>query len=173
MAGIKRWWFERSIVPQVQQSHYFQGRTNKHIGIVTDVCEDFRKLNEFILKEKSNNNKINLLQLKLKNAHLTEEEKPHTIGSKNVNWYGVPKSESCNYFLEDNYDICYFLFKDVSLPAEYILRTVKSGVKLGFAHKEFVPYLDFCIDSKEDINGQFSYLLESASKLLFGTRKHA
>lgn len=173
MAGIKRWWFEKSIVPQMLQSHYFHGRSNQHIGVVTDVCENFPGLNEFIQEERSRNNKVNLLQLKLDKSLVTPDEAAYTIGSKNVNWYGIPKGKATQYFLDHNYDICYFPIQNVSLPAEYILRSVKSGLKLGFVHKEYTPFLDYSIDSKEEVNQQFKFLLESASNLLFGSRKPA
>lgn len=173
MAGLKRWWFEKAIIPQVQQSHYFHGRSNQHIGVITDVCMDFPKLDEFINSERAKNNKINVLKLKLDKSVTPVEEAAYSISKKNVNFYGVPKGEAVNYFLDHNYDICYFLLQEVSLPAEFLLRTVKSGLKLGFSHKELIPYLDFSTDSNEEINKQLHYLLEATSKLLFGIKKPA
>jgi hypothetical protein len=163
--NLKRWWFEKSINPTHSTSHYYQNRKNQNIGIISDL-EDGVEASKTIQKY-FNQADINIYQLHYSNN--VPEDNHFYFGKKDLSWPGIPKGTLVNNFLERNYDICFFLVKDPTLPLEFLIRSVKCALKMGFYHKSFEQYLDFSLDiNKETSNKEMiKNLMKEADQLLF------
>ncbi len=173
MASLKRWWFERSITPTINQSHYFQGRNNQQIAIITDALSDIDHILFFMKKEKAKGNAPFCIAMHL-DKEVPAELPDGTLLKKDIKWPGIPKGVKVDEFLSINFDVCYVLVNQASLPVEYLLRTMKCALKLGFYHKSLAPFLDFCAESPmPEFENKFNYLLDSSNKLLFGKKKPA
>lgn len=173
MASLKRWWFERSISPTAHQSHYFHGRNNQQIAIITDALADIDRILSFMKKEKAKGNSPFCIAIYQDKAVPTELP-DGTLVKKDIKWPGIPKGPIVDDFLATNFDVCYVLVNKASMPIEYLLRSMKSALKIGFYHKSLAPYLDYCADGPDlEFDKKLNYLLDSSNKLLFGKKKPA
>ncbi|HMP28732.1 MAG TPA: hypothetical protein PKD85_03980, partial [Saprospiraceae bacterium] len=124
--NLKRWWFEKSIIPVQNSSHYYQDRKNQIIGIISDLESGVEEA--ILIKNYFSQPGTMIYQL-----HFTEnlpEENHYFFSNKQVSWYGIPKGELVNKFLERQYDICFFIISKPSLHMEYLLRTTKSSLRM-------------------------------------------
>lgn len=163
--NIKRWWFERSINPVHSSSHYYQDRKNQVIGIISDLengLEDSKIIQKYFNKAGTN-----IYQL-----HYTQTppiDNSYFFSNKETKWPGIPKGELVNVFMERQYDICFFLITKPSLPLEYLLRSVRSSLKIGFYHKEYEPFLDFALEITKEPTTEIMVknLIREVDQLLF------
>lgn len=163
---IKRWWFERSIPRDHNSSHYFGDRRNKHIGILCDSYIDHEMLEKFSQAQRLKGNKVSVLYYS--DSSLGEKNET-TFDQKDVSWAGIPTSNKILEFINNQFDIAYFVLNTCNLPLEYIIRTSKASLKLGFYHKIVEPYLDFSIVAEDKSFGQrFQFLLQSSQQLVLG-----
>jgi hypothetical protein len=163
---IKRWWFERSIPRDRTSSHYFGDRRNKHIGILCDSLTDHEMIEKFSHAQRLKGNKVSLLYY----SYIKLGEKDETtFDSRDVSWAGIPKAGKILDFINHQFDISYFVLNRCNLPLEYIIRTSKASLKIGFYHKIVEPYLDYSIIADDKTFSQrFQFLLQSSQQLVLG-----
>lgn len=164
MEGLKRWWFERAVKKNSHNSHYFQDRKEQHIAIITDLEYDnsaIKKLKRYL---SASNNKCQQIGY----TTLLTEESDGQFGPKQLKWPGIPSGELVDQFLENTYDLCYFVVAQPSYQMEYLLRSTKAALKLGFYHQEYLPYLDYAAQNEgSNDEAKVDFLITSANKLLF------
>ena len=162
---IKRWWFERSVNPVQGSSHYYQDRKNQTIGVISDL-EDAVERSKIIQKYFSMAG-TNFYQLHFSNN--VPVDNSYFFGRKDIKWPGIPKGELVDIFLERQYDICFFLVEKPGLPMEYLVRSVRAALKLGFYHKHFEPFLDFALEVNKEPNTEIMVknLIREADQLIF------
>jgi hypothetical protein len=163
--SLKRWWFEKSIKPVQNSSHYYQDRKNQIIGVVSDLENGVEETKA--IKKYFHHPGTTIYQL-----HYTQnvpQENHYYFGNKNISWYGFPKGELVQSFLDRQYDICFFMIEKPTLPMEFLLRSVKASLRMGFYHKEYEPFLDFSLDiNKESSHTEMvRNLIREADQLLF------
>jgi hypothetical protein len=89
-----------------------------------------------------------------------------SFSKKDVKWPGIPKSKVVDDFLQNQFDICFYLYQKETLPNEYLLRCSKSAFKLGFYHESYISYLDFVVEMADDLSTK-----EKVKKLLANSNK--
>lgn len=165
MSGISRWWFERNIKNEHTVKHYFQDSKNQTIGIIVDKGINETAIN--LIKKNFQNTKFTFEQLVWTAAPL-ETDEGLSFSDKEVKWPGIPKSTQIERFLNQQFDVAYFLIQSESLVMEYLVRCTKATIKLGFHHKAYERYFDFSAESgAEDDIEKTKFLITSSNKLLF------
>ena len=82
---------------------------------------------------------------------------------KNLNWWGKPKNEAIDGFINNKFDMLIDLSVESFFPIEYIVGLSNAKFKVGrFTNKN--SYADFMIDIKK--NTDLSFLIEQFKKYL-------
>jgi len=90
------------------------------------------------------------------------------FSKKNLNWYGKPKNENVEKFINKNFDILIDLSLIDEYPILYISALSKAKFKVGrFSGKS--EYLDFMIDISK--KPQYNFLIEQIKHYLLSLNK--
>jgi hypothetical protein len=131
----------------------------KTIALVFDATKnDTRKIVEsFAQKLRNKGKKVTLF------AYINIKEKPSMpfkfFNKKEVNWFGIPKGETVQQFLNDTFDMLYCLFNGENLPLEYIGALAQAHFKVGPYTHDLIRY-DLMIDTQNDDLQEFIHQIE-------------
>ena len=119
----------------------------KTIAVIFDATkvETRKTIETFVQKLRNKGKRVTLF------AFFNGKEKPslafNFFNKKEVNWYGIPKGETVNKFLNETFDLLYCLFNGEHLPLEYIGAMTQSHFKVGPYTDDLIRY-DLMIDTE-------------------------
>jgi hypothetical protein len=119
----------------------------KTIALLFDATKnETRKIVEsFAQKLRNKGKKVTLF------AFFNGKEKPDLafkfFNKKETNWYGIPKGETVEAFLNTTFDLMYCLFNEPHLPLEYVGAMAQAHFKAGSYTDDLTRY-DLMIDTQ-------------------------
>ena len=88
---------------------------------------------------------------------------------KDLNWFGIPKSDVVKNFINNDYDILVDLTDGEHIPLNYVIKNSRAKFKVGKYSAELEEAYDLCIDVRrsdtlEDYLKQVNYFLNKINK---------
>jgi hypothetical protein len=131
----------------------------KTIGLlyILDSEADFNKLNQIILKLRSEQKTVKALCLfsgKELPSYCKILEEYDYFNKKDLNWYGKPKGITTSRFILQKFDLLANLDVSENQSFDYVLGHSKAKLKAGIRRKEMESYYDLMMDVETESDNE-------------------
>jgi len=146
---LKRWLFYRALrkdTPQPPPRGAASLDSARKVGIAFDASEpgNYVAVNHYALKLREQGKKVELLGY-YSHRHIDGIPVFPYFNRKELNWYGKPKSNTVEHFMNNDYDILINAYTEECLPLEYVSTCSKSKMRVGLYDDEKLHCSDVLI----------------------------